>query len=319
MLFRSLTFASNNNIFGKTLVLLICTIFICDKRDLVRIWNCFKIIFSISLLLSLSFYVLVTILGIDLPHTVISSLNANKDDTYLLYPFLVRTSSQLFDFNFRFFGLYDEPGVIGTFSSVFLICDNFDFKKKLNIVLLVSGILSMSLPFYAVIFFYILTHVSWKYKILLVSIISIIAVSLYNNEIIYYYVFRRFTFEDGTFVGDNRTIDSFESFYKNFKNGPDYLWGLGAGTSALQNYGGSSYKQIIVDYGFLFFIVYVIALYANGFSITKWKKSIFYGIIIFLVLYQRPFISSIVYVFIIIVSSSVLDTSNLVKHENKIQ
>lgn len=318
MMYILIALISDNNFWGKILVLLICTIFFSDKRDLIGIWTCFRNIFTISLLLSLPIYVLVTFCGIDLPHTEIPSLNVNKNDTYLLYPFLVRTSSQLFDFNFRFFGMYDEPGVIGTFCAVFLICDHFDFKKRFNIVLLISGLLSMSLTFIGVVLLFILAQVSWKYKILIVIILTFLSISLYNNEIIYYYIFRRFSIEDGSFVGNNRTIDSFDYFYDQFKNSSYYLWGLGAGTSAVQNEGGSSYKNLIVDYGLLFFIMYVFALFTNGFSLTKWRNTIAYVLVIFLILYQRPFITSVVYVFMMVVSTYVINDTIIVNHENQI-
>lgn len=53
----------------------------------------------------------------------------------------------------QIFGMYDEPGVVGTIAGAILMTRQFNFKKWINIPIFIAGILSFSLFFYVILQF----------------------------------------------------------------------------------------------------------------------------------------------------------------------
>lgn len=51
-------------------------------------------------------------------------------------------------FLLRLCGIFNEPGVVGTMNAFFLCMDGYDLRKKGNIILLISGLLSLSAAFF---------------------------------------------------------------------------------------------------------------------------------------------------------------------------
>lgn len=311
LLYFVLALLDNGNLFSKILKLFICPLFFCDVQSIKKIYDSFSKVLCISLLISIPSYILVVILGISLPRTTLEPLNALRDEKYVLYPFLVQAPSNAFSFNYRFLGMFDEPGVIGTFCGILLLLDRFDIKKKRNWVFLISGILSMSLTFFLIMALGVLFNSHKKVKLIVVLLIPIAIYFLYNNDVVYYYVFRRFEVNDGKFEGYNRTSLDFDLYFLSFLNSPNALWGLGAGTSAELDEGGASFKHMIVDYGLVFFVFYYFSFILDCIiRVKKWYKIIIYIICISCILYQRPFITNIVYVFLIFSPIVLLELEN---------
>lgn len=305
----------NYSIGGAIVLLLIVPIFYMDPCLICKIYKVFVIMFSVLLLISFIIYILVVLLDIPIPGSDIEPLNQLK--TYIVYtkyPFLVVADSYNF-LKFRFAGYFDEPGVVGTISAVCLLTNKFNMKKWYNIILLICGLFSMSLFFIGVSFFYFFMVASPKAKIIVVIIASVLVCSLWDNEVVSMTLFNRFFDEGGTLsLQSNRTHLS-ESWYNKFSCSYDYWIGLGQGAHFIYDEGGSSYKDIIIDYGAIFLFLYVLGFVIAMFKYGKSNNNkLIYVFVLISVIYQRPFIENVSYVFLLLSPLFVL--SNVTEKNN---
>jgi len=291
---------SGSNIFGYISLLGIGSLFFVDPAFLSKVFKAFLTLFAIVLIPSIFVFILVQVLHVNVPHTTIEPLNPLKDYKYLQYPFLVQSDSVIDNLLPRFFGYFDEPGVVGTISGVLLLCNNYDLKKKINIPIFVAGILSFSLAFLIITFVYGLLFGSTKFKIVLAITVAVAGIFLLDNEILRKYIFKRLEFEDGKLAGDNRMSSGFEYYYESFSKTDNYYFGMGNNASVKHNYGGASYKDFIVDFGLIPFIIFILLFYISAFFKVKFTKPLLiYLFILFSVLYQRPFITQYFYIFLL--------------------
>lgn len=293
------TIRAGSNFWGFLSVICLFPIPFVRRTFLVDIYDNFVKVFAFIMALSLLLYFLVVFVGIDIPSKIIQPLNEAKKEIYYQYPFLITTNNFITGHSIRFFGCFDEPGVVGTISAIILLANKFDFRKWENVVVMLAGICSLSLSFFMVCGIYVIVIAPFKYKIISIILIIILINTFYSNELLYQVFFRRFEIDDGVLAGMNREHGNFANLYVNFRHSSDYWWGLGYGTGALYNEGGSSYKMLIVDFGLLFFVLYVSCyyLFAIG-SISGFKKYFVYSLAFLGTMYQRPFINLPLYVFL---------------------
>jgi len=182
----------------------------------------------------------------------------------------------------RFCGVFNEPGVVGTFSALFLIADRFDLTKKDNLIFLISGLLAFSFAFYMMIGVYLLlfglmtselfrSRKKWMYFgagivcLIVVVVLWLCNSSFHNllNELIISRL-KRFMVGD-----DNRTTLVFDAVYSSFKTNGGFfhhLFGNGFGSVVFNEEltNTSSYKTQIYDLGYFGLIyLYTICIYAN--------------------------------------------------------
>jgi hypothetical protein len=139
-----------------------------------------------------------------------------------------------------------------------------------------------------------------KYKIVVAILASVAIYMWYDDGLLGQYIFRRLEIENGELVGDNRAQGAFDYWYANkFVNSEDFYFGLGRGSSLVYNRGGASYKDIIVNYGIVFFVAYM-AIFVL-FGLYRLRLFFLYMVVLFGVIYQRPFIDSMIYLFIIFI------------------
>ena len=286
------------------------SIFFIGCESWAKIYKFFLIIYTITLIPSLLVYFLAVWGGVDLPHTFIPPLNKIKDYGYIAYPFMV--ISDRFE-NFRFCGYYDEPGVIGNLSGVLLIVNKCNMRDWKNWVLLASGIFSFSLFFYVLISLYLLLFGKTKVRISLAVLIGLAITYIANSDNVFSnLILARIEMgDDGSFVGDNRTIASFDYFYDKFLHSDKLWFGYGHLYSTLVvDTGGQSYKHLIVDYGIIMSILYVVAFFFYYLSYNISKKNLCFLLMILLsILYQRPFITYLVYLFLMISPAAMVKTT----------
>lgn len=291
-------------------VLLPLTLFFISQANWAVIFKRFVTIYSLILLPSLLVYFCVIWIGIDLPHKLITPLNEIKDYGYYAYPFMVIIDK--LD-SFRFCGYFDEPGVIGNISGVLLIVNRCNMRDWRSWVLLISGLFSFSLFFYGLVSLYILLFGPKKAKFALVIIIVMAFTYLATSESVFNKLLlaRLEMGDDGELVGDNRTIASFDMFWKRFVDSEMLWFGYGHRYSNLvADPGGQSYKHLIVDYGIIMFIVYLLAFlyYYMSYHVKK-KHLIILLLILASVLFQRPFIFSLLYLFLLISPAAMVKES----------
>lgn len=305
------------NIFGLLTFMGICTLSITSGAFLKKVLYLFIYIFSITLIPSIIVFILVYFFGLNIHFSTIEPLNLLRENEYFRYPFLVQENIYVNMVLPRFYGYYDEPGVIGTVSCVLLLCQGFNLKKWINIPIFIAGLLSFSFVFIITTLVYGFIFVKTKYKILISAVTIGIVLSFSGNEVLDTYVFNRFVLENGKFAGDKRVADDFETNYKKFSKTTDYYFGLGQKVSLDLNYGGATYKDLIVSYGIVAFIIFITLFILLAYTQFQFRKELFlYLFILFLVLYQRPFIGSFLYLFLLFAPLSFLNKTTTNENNN---
>ena len=285
---------------------------ICAKKDYTKAVFCaFTKIYVYLMLLSCIVYLLVLI-GVPLPHEYWSLDDASSYTIVDVYAKICGVSTM------RFCAYFQEPGVVGTISAIILMAYRFRLKPLYLAVLVFSGIASFSFAFFIIIGLYaIICSQSWKVTIGVVIVSGILYLCFYDllNELVLY----KITYGENA-LDFNRTHGDFNSFYESFKKTNAYYWGLGGGTSLIYNPGGAYYKDIIVDYGVVFFVLYTISyMFYSRVIIKPYLSWISYLLVLLLILYQRPFIVLPTYLFLLYAPMIVLkDNASQLRSIDKI-
>ncbi|MFM7946186.1 hypothetical protein [Hafnia paralvei] len=279
----------------------------------------FRILFAFSLIPGIFVYVLLLV-GFDLPYTVLEAHNELKESLgifYRDYGVTLALSHLILEIGnstiIRFSGIYDEPGLLGTISALFLLADRFNMKSKINIILLISGVISVSLVFY--IFTIVGFLMQSNKKIIGIIFIIVLGVGVYNTPIYDNYLAKRFetSSSDGV-IADNRVSDCFKAEYEKFASSDSEVQLLGEGNNAHLSTmcDVSSYKMYIYDYGYIGILVIAIALiiqYAYPLLVTGnifryIKSSLFFVFCFFISYYQRPVLFNLAFCLIFYYSIS---------------
>lgn len=270
------------------------------KQDALRlIANVYIVLTVISLMVY--FYVL--FYG-DVSFDLISPLNTVKKYYYQQYPFLVTPDEPLDTSIFRFGGVFDEPGVIGTFSALFLTINCIYENRFKRFALVISGICSMSLAFY--ILAYIFFFMKNKKATLTISFFAImltffVSFNHVSSETINRFVLHRISdLFDGKKV-DNRTTEDFDIAYDSFLSGDDIILGKGQSSSTKISDEGFSYKYVIYDHGILSFImINLIVIYSVCLSNNTRNEKVLFLILLMLSLLQRPYYNNFCFFIILL-------------------
>lgn len=266
-----------------------------------KVYNHFLSIYTSILGVSLLIYIL-SLVGLIHPYTTILPLNSVKSGYYNVYPLLVSFSN-----NFRFFGPFDEPGVVGTLSGMLICLEKLNFRSKRVWILFLTGVFSLSFFFYLLVGSYMLIDFAIKQRSLKKTIILLIGALMISAIIVRIPILNeilgaRFTWDSETmrFMGDNRGAKIAESYLEIMKGTPQYWWGYNNKKEFIAAAEGSStYLNVIVLNGIVFFVLYVSFFVLYG---LKYKVSyISFLLFIFLFcanIYQRPDIFSIIYIFL---------------------
>ncbi|WP_043128623.1 hypothetical protein [Photobacterium leiognathi] len=229
--------------------------------------------------------------------SLIEPLNSVKTLPYRNYFFLV-TPSEFGLRDFRFSGVFDEPGVVGTLSALFLANDKIYNNKYKRVILILSGLVSMSLAFYILI---IVLFFFKNYKVILITFLSIVLLfpvikSIGDGNII----FERFVIQriDNLFTStekvNNRQSSQFEVVYNDFFNADQFYLGNGIGQASLIDPEGFSYTHTIYDNGLLFFILVNFYIgYCLFVGRLTLKQSLKCFVLLSLALLQRPYYTNI--------------------------
>ncbi len=298
MLILTLSIDSGNNLLGVFFSLTILLFFITDRRKMLIYTECFKIVLVSFLVLSLINYFLV-LFTVPLNYNLIEPLNPLKTGMYRQYSFLVFPNLSETNTLPRFCSVFDEPGVIGTFSSIILFSERYNLRKVSNIILFMAGVFSFSLFFTIISFLAILYFYKNKVRLIVVAIVLITFFTTRSNPLVYASVWERFEIENGHLKGDNRSSDELDRYYNQFINSDQFLWGKGNLVFATS----SSYKQFIIFYGLINSLIIMSILLCFAIQYNKNVKGVFLSILLlFFLIYQRPYIFDFAYMFLIVYS-----------------
>ncbi|MDY0276983.1 MAG: hypothetical protein RBQ97_02755 [Acholeplasma sp.] len=273
-----------------------------------KIWNAFSWIFAISLIPGIIIMILLS-LGINLPSQVLvpeSSITASRV-YFNNYFFAINMHSYTSGTQNVLQGIFDERGVVGTFAVLFLVADEYKLKGNIkNIIIFLSGILSLSLAFIVItgiyLVFRLLKRHNWKSlaKIVLIFVLYMMFIKIDFSNPYLIYVQDRIEIIDGQLSGDNRVTPLFDEAYSQYMHGDtvNVLFGYGIGTASQNTAiaGSSSYKIAIIDYGYIGFSLIVLWFSATILLLFENKFSIILFLLVFIVsLYQRPNVMNIAY------------------------
>lgn len=292
-----------NGIMSRCLTFFLVTIPFAQEEFMNKVYKRFLTIYVIIIGLSLLSWVGAQ-KGV-LP-SIGQILLKGQNRIYTVYPFLVMDYGVDF---IRFYGPFNEPGVVGTLGAILLCIQRFNFKDWRTVIILISGILSMSFFFYALVIgygFVFLVFVKKKYKV--AAIFIFLLFFFYNNTkdnpIMYTQLWQRFEWDSSKkqFKGDNRKNDNVDTFYDSFKETPDYYFGSSG--KQIKKFWSvvtetSSYKVVVVYSGIIFLFLYLLffVLMAKNYS-DSIKLFLLFIFVLITNTYQRPDIYSILMIFI---------------------
>ena len=268
------------------------SVFVAKKGFLFSVYHKFRTLYVVTL--SLSFLcVLLIVIGVSLPSQIIQPLNEFKNYNYIAYPFLVIPFGED---SIRFNSVFDEPGVVGTLSFLFLLIEQVNLKRIGNIIIFVAGVLSFSLFFYLGLGLYLIFRLvtlkgQIKQKVAIV-VLSLLAFGvIITNETTQEMIVSRVEWDEdsGSISGDDRAHGDLKEYVASMRGTEAYLWGI-QNKNIIDSYGGSaSIQNAILKYGFvvvaLFFIFY--ALYSLKYLKIRLYWFFFMGVL-FILIYNRP-------------------------------
>lgn len=221
-----------------------------------------------------------------------------RDDRYYeVYPLLVYQNET----SYRFASIFDEPGYLGTLCAFILALDGFNFKKIVNIILFIGGLLSLSFAFYLMIAIALLliTIRERRFGVLIISVLVIATIANFLPDFFAPIVERPelLAFADGTLTDERgggkasmNIITSHGFFNMLFGNGYDApLYYFKSNTVSLAS---SSVYRLIFQMGYLGLITVVLFIIKNT---PRSFNAIIFTLLFILSLYQRPHIFEIVF------------------------
>lgn len=204
----------------------------------------------------------------------------------------------------RICGLFNEPGLFGTLGAMILIVERMKITKC-NSLIFIACLLSFSMAFYVLIFFYLLFTIVVKRNIkLLVYVFILIGILIYcifnyldaDN---FDFFLNRFVYDDGHFAGDLRASNELDMYWEKVSKSVEYsIFGLG---EYLPPTGSSSYKILIIRHGYFGVSLILLPLLYSMLLLSKKDRDIAILCVLFIMsIYQRPQIFNIVYFVILI-------------------
>lgn len=280
----------NNYIFNViNLFPFLSFVFLKDKIKQ-SVFDSWRKAFCVIITISLGWYSLVVIAGVELPFIMDFYGDLTADSYYIAKNYI--GFIQLVSFYSgieleRFQSIFLEPGYLACLIVMCFFIDGFEFKqRKSNVILLIALILTFSVAGYLlfVAFFVAYKVKNSRYNVASISGMVVAAslfvlfASVYNggDNQLKKQVIDRFQYDSdrGTIEGYNRTTEDFDEYFTNFIIGPDVLKGnvkdyqMRFADQAAPNVG---IKYYIVVYGLIGLLSYLVLLLS--FFIRMVKKS----------------------------------------------
>ena len=228
--------------------------------------------------------------------------------TYLIYP-LSLVSTRIDDEFLRFYGLFGEPGVVGTLGGLMLCAKRYKMSDWRCVVVLISGILSTSMFFYGLTAIYWLSELVFirkKIGLFFVIILSVGAayVVTKDNVVVSHLVWERFEWDEskGDFKGNSRGTISNSTIIQSVSASGE-IW-LGVNDTERffkEGHSGGTIYAAIAMYGLIFIVIYIFWLILMGHQFIKNRWDfILYCFAVIGCMYQRPDVFSLPHSFLFI-------------------
>lgn len=254
----------------------------------------FILLYAISLAPSIILYPLIAAGMIHPVESITPSLDI-KDvlgvyyDNYLLTFKLVELDSDSTGL-FRLSGLFDEAGVVGTFSAFLLMIIGFRPKDWKGYTILSAGLLSFSFAFYLMSTLFLLMRSGGVTRIRIIVFLIVCGVVASSVPFVQERVLQRFEVKNGTLVGDNRTTEEFDNAFSDFILTDSVWMGNQERLDESDVHGSASWKALIWDYGIIGTILTILffVLLLQSKKIRFSDQSFAFTLLFIASVYQRP-------------------------------
>lgn len=241
--------------------------------------------FAILMSISLGAYILF-LSGVSFPGTIVEYQQYFMDNHYF---FLQKEL-------FRFQSVFLEPGHMTMGLAPLLFINKYNLKNRYVLILFIAQMLSLSLAGYMMMMIgysvlFLFDKQSKKSKLIsvLLSVILICSVAIFmqnsfENNVFDDLIFRRMEFDNGHFVGDNRSSVYLDRQFEDVVSSSDILTGRYF-NSEMSEKGVAGYKKFIVQFGLIGCVLLILSFFStHKLLIYKFRRNAFLLMIMILLL-----------------------------------
>lgn len=247
--------------------------------DFITKW--FAILMSISLVAYILF-----LSGVPFPGTIVEYQQYFMDNHYF---FLQKEM-------FRFQSVFLEPGHMTMGLAPLLFINKYNLKNRYVLILFIAQMLSLSLAGYmmmmigySILFLFDKQSKKSKLVSVLLSVILISSIAnfmqnSFENNIFDDLIFRRMQFENGHFVGDNRSSIYLDRQFEDVVSSSDILTGRYFNADMSEK-GVAGYKKFIVQFGLIGCVLLILSFFSTlKLLVCKYRRNAFLLVIMILLL-----------------------------------
>lgn len=247
--------------------------------DFITKW--FAILMSISLVAYILF-----LSGVPFPGTIVEYQQYFMDNHYF---FLQKEM-------FRFQSVFLEPGHMTMGLAPLLFINKYNLKNRYVLILFIAQMLSLSLAGYmmmmigySILFLFDKQSKKSKLVSVLLSVILISSIAnfmqnSFENNIFDDLIFRRMQFENGHFVGDNRSSIYLDRQFEDVVSSSDILTGRYF-NAEMSEKGVAGYKKFIVQFGLIGCVLLILSFFSTlKLLVCKYRRNAFLLVIMILLL-----------------------------------
>lgn len=278
-----------SNIFGRLELviqwLILCYIVSLQYEYKIQLIDFITKWFAILMSISLVAYILF-LSGVPFPGTVVEYQQYFMDNHYF---FLQKEM-------FRFQSVFLEPGHMTMGLAPLLFINKYNLKNRYVLILFIAQMLSLSLAGYMMMMIgysvlFLFDKQSKKSKLIsvLLSVILIFPVAIFmqnsfENNVFDDLIFRRMQFDNGHFVGDNRSSVYLDRQFEDVVSSSDILTGRYF-NAEMSEKGVAGYKKFIVQYGLIGCVLLILSFFStHKLLIYKHRRNAFLLVIMILLL-----------------------------------
>lgn len=274
-MFTNFNVATGTTSSGMLAFLLMLSFAFCEDSVLLKAISYFRkymvFISCVGIIACLDFFVIHL-----LPHTIVPYYSGTEHAWYVNYwlSYILWSDNA----TFRLCGLFNEPGIYGTAIAMLLIMDRFNFKRKTNIILFVAACLTFSMACFALLIvggmLYAIKNVKYMLAAITVVVAAMVILPQIEDKNVQHLVSRfEFNSSTGKMKGDNRRSSDFQTIEQRFGESDHKLLGMGTGYLKQQSISDySSYKTVIIEWGYLGFALTALLFWFSSLLTTKGDK-----------------------------------------------
>lgn len=254
-----------SNIFIAITFLSCCTL---RKDELLSALRIVTNVLALLLLISLPLWLTHVFVHNFVPISSIDLSNfkgVDSGDSVIMNNFIFFVTLESLSDAYRFYSVFDEPGVLGTLGAFILFANKYNFSNWRVIMILIGCFFTYSLAFYVltIVGFAIINFKKPKRLlcslIILVPVILVAVIGLKDNVGFKQAIIDRFTENSMTDNLELRNSGHLNDIFNSYINTPQAIIGIGHYEMEQMNLlNGASYKNFILEYGILGLITVII-------------------------------------------------------------